>query len=171
MNKKKVLITISSLLVIWIIVILFFSFQDPTDSYRQSGELLKKIKTFDDILEDKNIIPYIYFKKFIKYGIFNGRFTTSAILIRKFAHLVIYSILASICTLAGYSYFKKISYAAATGMTVSIGIGILDEFIQSMVNRGSSFDDVWINSIGASFGTLIVLTAIWYKNHKKKNRV
>ena len=171
MNKKRIFIIISILLILWIIVILFFSFQDPNDSYRQSGMLLRKIKTFDDILEERNILPYIYIKRFIKYGVFNGKFTTSAILIRKFAHLVIYSVLGSICSLVAYSYYKKMTYAAAFGMIIPIGIGVLDEFIQSLVNRGSSFDDVWIDAIGASFGTLIVLTALAYKNYKRKRGV
>lgn len=167
MNKKKIFALILTVLILWILLIIYFSAQDSTESYKQSGTLLRIIKTYDDILEDKNIIPYIYLKRFIKYGIFNGKFTTSTLLIRKFAHLVIYSILGGISTFVAYSYFHKVKYGVAAGIILPIGIAMLDEYIQSFVNRGSSFEDVWIDAMGALFGTFIIVTFILYRKSVK----
>ena len=85
-------------------------------------------------------------------GFYKGSEEFLDLIIRKLAHFTEYAILGAELNVLlrerAYRYPKAIAVAALTAF--------LDETIQIFSNRGPAIADVWIDTAGAAFATLIV---------------
>jgi VanZ family protein len=136
MNKKIAW----TLVIIWMLLIFFFSSQVATDSNGMSTGLTVAIR---------NLIIQIYPKLSISIETLNH-------FIRKSAHFLVYFglgfLLKNAYQVSGYLNFRGSVYA----LMVSILYAISDEIHQMFVpGRGPGIKDVFIDSIGALAGILV----------------
>lgn len=151
MKKKKTIIRIIliALILLWAILIFGMSNQQGSES---SG-LSREITTWFFKEEQIDIVePYI----------------------RKIAHFGEYAIGGVLFM----SLFLTYEWTERKQMTISIMLGIwyasLDEIHQLFIaNRSGSIKDVWIDTLGISFGVCFVLLLykLYKKYHKKKEGI
>ena len=89
--------------------------------------------------------------------------------VRKTAHFIEFGTLGFSLAMMVWSARKICRYVhVADAFLISLTIAVSDEFIQSFTGRGSAVADVVLDFIGASFGILITLLAVYVPNRKKQ---
>ena len=93
--------------------------------------------------------------------LFFGEGQTSHHMVRKLAHVTEFTALGAVIALlllGGRAITgRRVSLAFAFGLTAAF----FDESIQMFSDRGDQIRDVWIDLLGVSLGTGLILLALW----------
>lgn len=149
--RKAACITLVLLIVLTLCFIFGNSLVSRDDSAEQSGRIVRLLKP---ILDPEDRLTYDEFHK----------------IVRKTAHFVEYAALGFECTLLAFFVNVKLRLCGALysagGCLLAADI---DEFIQSLVDRGSAVADVLLDFSGSVFGIAIGCAAV-YVAIKIKNK-
>ena len=156
-KSKKICIVVFILLVVWIFIIIHFSLQPPDISHNQSLTVIKILKKINSFFDITHTSIYTKIANFLKGKWFFGLYKSTNMVVRKSAHFGIYFLLGIIATIFGYMYSRKKLIGLFLGIGLSMTVAVLDEYNQGFVERTSSLDDVIIDGVGATIGTLLVI--------------
>lgn len=169
MNTKVFKIILLMAIIVWIGLIFFFSSQPSIESHEQSGNMIKLYEHINDVFDISNNRFFNKIENFVFVQLFDNKYKTPDAKIRKTAHFGIYFVLGTITTVGAIVYLNRIVESGFIGTFLPITIAILDEFNQGLIDRTSSWADVLLDSAGAIFGVVIVITlfvvaSIWRKD-------
>lgn len=156
-KRKKISVVVFVLLAIWIFIIIYFSLQPPNVSHNQSLAVVKMLKKIDSFFDISHTSMYMKITDFLKDKWFFGLYKSTNMVVRKSAHFGIYFLLGIFATIFGYMYSRKKLIGLFLGIGLSMTVAVLDEYNQGFVERTSSLDDVIIDGVGATIGTLLVI--------------
>lgn len=160
-NLKKRLNTIIFIaIVVWVVVIFYFSSQGPASSNIQSNKTLSAVQKFDDIFQLRENGLLGRGEEFFRERVLGGRYSSGNAIIRKGAHFGIYMVLGGLSTIFGYVYSKKYLMGIVVGVTLPVTVAVLDEYNQQFVGRKGLLEDVMLDGLGALAGMLIIIFAI-----------
>ena len=163
--KKKIIITISWLLVIlWMIVIFMFSSQNSAQSLGGSRKIVKEtINTTVETAHDVGIIKEKPTEKKVDQ-------TTKALdfPFRKCVHMAEYTILCLLLLNALYQSGVRDKKLYIIGLIVCFLYACTDEIHQSFTQRTALFTDVLIDTLGAFIGFFIYRGGLYIYQKKKK---
>ncbi|MCL2197389.1 MAG: VanZ family protein [Defluviitaleaceae bacterium] len=134
---------------------LFFMSSRPIEQSREDSARVMALFGLSDQVE--------YSGEVNEYG--HVILSQAHIMIRKYAHVVIYGALAVLYFGSIYGYFGKIIPTAIISLILATLYGITDEIHQIFTNRGASVQDVFINALGAIIG-LAIISAIFFAIEK-----
>lgn len=154
-KKKRVYIGYL-LVILWMVVIFYFSSRSGDVSAYQSNE-------FNEIL--KNSVPEVYsvVDNMVKVGfkIFS---------IRKLAHMFLYMMLTILLYIPTKGVFEKYKQSLIMTIGVSISYAILDEIHQLFVpGRSGQIQDVMIDFIGIIVGIMMIMLFYKLRNILRKD--
>ena len=97
--------------------------------------------------------------------------TLSVHLVRKFAHIVEYSLLGSVTALFVIIFFTKIRwYHIWNAFSFVLIVAVVDESIQILSGRGPLISDVLIDMGSAIMATMLLFTANWLIRRLRRKR-
>ena len=163
--KKKIIITISWLLVvIWMAIIFMFSNQGSKQSLGGSRQIVRDaIETTVDTGEKIGIIKEKPTERKIKSVSVGLDYP-----FRKTIHMCEYFILMILVLNALYVSGVKDKKLYITGIIICFIYACTDEFHQSFLDRTAKFTDVLIDTTGALLGLLFYNRGLYIFNKKKK---
>lgn len=136
----------------------YFSSQDATKSSSQSAKVIKVIDKVRDkvTLKDSRLIS-------VKEKIFNKlkQYGSKGMVVRKMAHFSIYACIGISMAYVIYLFSKKVFVSSFLALMLTSMYAYYDEYRQlSVIGRGGSLKDVFIDSCGAivGIGIFFVLT-------------
>lgn len=170
-NLKKRLNTIIFIaIVVWVVVIFYFSSQGPASSNIQSNKTLSAVQKFDDIFQLRENGLLGRGEEFFRERVLGGRYSSGNAIIRKGAHFGIYMVLGGLSTIFGYVYSKKYLMGIVVGVTLPVTVAVLDEYNQQFVGRKGLLEDVILDGLGAFTGMAVMIVIIAIINSFKKLR-
>ncbi|WP_448377585.1 VanZ family protein [Fervidobacterium sp.] len=151
-TKKLIFLVFLSVLLFWIGVIFYFSTRSPQESHKQSHFAYRVIKKIDSILDFSNTEIFRKVERRIKILWFGTEYVPAEMVIRKTAHFGLYFIFGFLTSLTFFWWKGDIIISIILGVTLPSTYAIFDEYNQIFYQRGSSLNDVVIDSAGALFG-------------------
>lgn len=166
MNKRKITVIISWLLVIlWMCVIFWFSSMDTTESNNKSQKTINK--AIETTIDTTN-----------KIGITDKHPTEEKktevvkdlnMPLRKAMHASVYLILAILVMNALIVSNFKFLISLILGLIICFGYACSDEYHQTFVGRTGQFSDVLIDTAGSVVGSCFYgIGYLIYKKYRKK---
>ncbi len=149
--KSKVCKIVTFLpVVIWMIVIFWFSSKDATASSVQSDVIVAFLR---DLFQDNQRV----WTRLVSEGIIN---ITN--MVRKLAHFTEYAILGFLLLWSFRHYRKGFPHYLAVSTVIGVLYAISDELHQIFVpGRACRFTDVCIDSAGVLFGFAVFALVVW----------
>lgn len=159
------------IIILWIVLIFYFSSQQPSTSHEQSGRFVQIFQRINDLFDISESSFFTKIETFIFEGLFDDKYKSTNAKVRKSAHFGIYFVLGTLVTSTSWHFSKKWFSTLLMGISIPTTVAVLDEFNQGFKGRTSSISDVMLDMFGAIFGALIVMMIImvWtiYIRHRK----
>ncbi|WP_448379351.1 VanZ family protein [Fervidobacterium sp.] len=158
--RKATLIVLFAGVLFWVATIFYFSTRPPEESQQQSNFAYRVIKKIDNVLDFSNTQIFKRVERKLKLIWFGTEYVPAEMVIRKTAHFGLYFVFGFLVALT-FSWWKRdIIISVITGFTVPSTYAIFDEYNQIFYQRGSSLNDVVIDSSGALVGVIVFLLLI-----------
>ncbi len=179
--RNVIFIVLTSLVLLWIGMIFYFSSSLPQESERQARFVYRVLRRIDSIIDFSNTRWFIALETRLKRWWFKTEYVPAEMLLRKSAHFGLYFGLGFFTTLVGLyglngiHIIKRVIFSALLGVSLPTVIAVLDEYNQLFYNRGSSLNDVIIDITGAGFGTvfalvIITLITVFFNLRKRRSK-
>ncbi|MGQ9856381.1 MAG: VanZ family protein [Fervidobacterium sp.] len=175
-DKKLKILTLSLFCIVlfWLGLIYYFSTRGPVESMRQSQFAYRVIKKLDSIFDFSSTVLFTKVERKLKQWWFGTENIPAEMVIRKSAHFGLYFVFAFLISVAFYTWKKSFLISFLLGFTIPSTYAIFDEYNQIFYMRGSSLNDVIIDSTGAFFGSVfsafVILSLLLIKKLKAMSR-
>jgi len=159
--KLKHAITLSSIMLLfWIGLIFYFSSQPSDQSNQQSFEVVTVYERLNAVFDFSDSPFFNKIEAFVFEDLLEDTYKSTNSKVRKSAHFGIYFVLGIFSALFGWLYAKKWLIAALMGICLPITIAVLDEFNQGIIGRTSRLNDVILDGSGALMGVCVFLISL-----------
>uniref|UniRef100_A0A7V4NF28 VanZ-like domain-containing protein n=1 Tax=Fervidobacterium pennivorans TaxID=93466 RepID=A0A7V4NF28_FERPE len=155
--RKAISIVLFVSVLFWVATIFYFSTRPPEKSHQQSNFAYRVIKKIDNVLDFSNTQIFKRVERKLKLIWFGTEYVPAEMVIRKTAHFGLYFVFGFLVALTFFWWKRDIIISVITGFTVPSTYAIFDEYNQIFYRRGSSLNDVVIDSSGALVGVIVFL--------------